>query len=770
MAKRVLHVIRSLEAGGAERVVVEYALHHDVSRYSPEVCCLDTDGRLAETLRDAGIPVHTLRRGRRFDLSVFIQLVKLISERKFDVVHSHGSGAMAFAVPAGVIARTPVIVRTEHNVVYSGSRQRRLLRRFAALREDAQIAVSEAVRLSHIRDGGVPAERFVTIRNGIAAERLAVQSGRDEVSRSLGISKNTVVALAVGSLTEQKDYMNLLKAAAIVVARFPDIVFLIAGGGVLEGDLTSAASALGVGEQVRFLGERDDVPLLLRRADIMVNSSAWEGLPITILEAMAAGVPTVATDVGGTAEVISGDDCGLVVPSKDPKSLAAAILRLAESPELREQLSTRARQIYLRRYTAEQMTRETEALYDVCRQGSAHLVASGRVRFLYMIGGLARGGAERQLAELVTRVDLERFEPVVCSLAPLGALAEPIERAGVRVLSLEKRPGVGFLALWRIIRLIRELRPAVLHSYLPPANWRGLIAGRGTAVPLIVSSVRNVDFHLSFLPAMRDRVLAGMIDVMVANAEAVRDYVVDSRWVSRARTRVIYNGICIDRLNGSESDLRSRSGSAHDGGTVIVIASLTPKKDHETFLVSARLVVDALPGTRFVIVGDGELRDLLVNRSVELGLGDCVVFTGEKAAVGLHLSEADVSVLTSLREGCSNVILESMALALPVVATDVGGNRELIEDGVTGFLVKGGDVEGLARKVVDLLTDESLRLRMGNAGRERVLEKFLVERMISDTIGLYEEMLDARVPGLMDWTRTRKARYGSEPVATSERE
>ncbi|MCK4511683.1 glycosyltransferase, partial [bacterium] len=545
-------------------------------------------------------------------------------------------------------------------------------------------------------------------------------------------------------------------------------VFLIAGGGVLEGDLVSAASALGLGDQVRFLGERGDVPLLLRRADIMVNSSAWEGLPITILEAMAAGIPTVATDVGGTAEVISDGDCGLVVPSKDPESLAAAILKLAENPELRERLSSRAREVYRRRYTAEQMTRETEALYDVCRQRSAHLVASGRVRILYMIGSLARGGAERQLTELVTRVDLERFEPVVCSLGQLGALAEPIERAGVRVVSLEKRPGVGFRALWRVVRLIHELRPAVLHSYLPPANWRGLVAGRATAVPLIVSSVRNVGyFHFGLVSSMRDRMLATLIDVVVANAEAVRDFVIDAHWVPRARTRIIYNGICIGRLNVSESDLRSRLGGAHDGGTVVVVASLTPKKDHETFLASARLVADALPDTRFVIVGDGELRNHLVSRTAELGLEDRVVFIGETAAVGLHLSEADVSVLTSLREGCSNVILESMALERPVVATDVGGNGELIDDGVTGFLVEVGDAEGMARKVVDLLTDQSLRQRMGKAGRERVLERFVAERMASDTIALYEEMLDARVPGLMDWTRTQKARYGSGPIATS---
>ncbi len=770
MAKRVLHVIRSLEAGGAERVVVEYALHHDVSRYSPEVCCLDTDGRLAGTLRDAGIPVHMLRRRRRFDFGVLIQLVKLISERGFDVVHSHGSGAMAFALPAGIIARAPVIVRTEHNVVYRRSLSRRLLRRLAALREDAQIAVSEAVRSSHIRDRGAPAERFVTIRNGIAAERLAVPSGRDDIGRSLGVSKSAVVALSVGSLTEQKDYMNLLNAAAIVVAQSPNIVFLIAGGGDLEDDLVTTARALGVSDHVRFLGERDDIPLLLRRADIMVNSSAWEGLPITILEAMAAGVPTVATDVGGTAEVVSGGDCGLVVPSKDPESLAAAILKLAGNSALREQLSSRAREIYLRRYTAEQMTRETEALYDVCGQRSAHLVVSGRVRILYMIGGLARGGAERQLAELVTRVDLERFEPIVCSLAPLGALAELIERAGIRVLSLEKRPGVGILALVRIIHLIRELRPAVLHSYLPPANWRGLVAGRATAVPLIVSSVRNVGFHLSLVTSMRDRMLAVLVDVMVANAEAVRDYVVNARWVSPAQTRVIYNGICIDRLNGHESNLRSSPGSTRNGGTVVIIASLTPKKDHESFLAAARLVADALPETRFVVVGEGRLRSHLVNRAAELGLEGHVAFTGETATVGVHLSEADVSVLTSRREGCSNVILESMALELPIVATDVGGNRELVDDGVTGFLVRAGDIEGMARKVIDLLADQSLRQRMGRAGRERVIERFVAERMTSDTVALYEEMLDARIPGLMDWTRTRKIRYGSDSIAAGEHE
>ena len=180
----------------------------------------------------------------------------------------------------------------------------------------------------------------------------------------------------------------------------------------------------------------------------------------------------------------------------------------------------------------------------------------------------------------------------------------------------------------------------------------------------------------------------------------------------------------------------------------------------------------AVPGTRFIVVGDGALRESLRQRAAELGLSEDVSFMGEIDEVGDLLGHVDVSVLTSLKEGCSNVVLESMAAARPVVATDVGGNRELIEDGVTGYLLDAGDADGIAARISELLASADLRRKMGWAGRARVLKQFTSEHMIRNTAKLYESELKERVPGLAEWvtiTAQRELHHRPEDQGRCER-
>ena len=189
-----------------------------------------------------------------------------------------------------------------------------------------------------------------------------------------------------------------------------------------------------------------------------------------------------------------------------------------------------------------------------------------------------------------------------------------------------------------------------------------------------------------------------------------------------------------------------------------MIASLTPKKDHGTFLEAAKLITKDAPEARFRIVGGGPLRDELARRVTSMGLSDVVQLTGARDDIGALLSEIDVSVLTSLKEGCSNVVLESMAAGRPLVVTDVGGNRELIESGVTGYLVPPGDAAGIARHVLELLRDPVLRLKMGEAGRARVRSRFTAGRMVDDTVAFYLSVLKKRAPGLEEWARLTAGR------------
>ncbi len=782
MAK-VLHVVESMQAGGAERVVAEYAKWHDRSRYEPEVCCVLSAGPLADSVAASGVPVHVLGRRGRFDLRAFARLARIIRRGRFDVVHNHNFTALAAGLPAAILGRARAVVRTEHNVVHTRGPGRHYLSRVAALREDAQIAVSAAVRRAHTECGRIPGSRFVTVLNGIDEERLVPGADRASVRRELGLSGNAVVCLNVGSLTKQKNRRTLLDATARL-SDMKALRVLVVGSGPEREKLEARADELGLSRRVLFLGQRLDIPDLLAASDIFVLSSDWEGLPITILEAMTSGVPCVATAVGGVPEALTDGVTGVTVEPRDPRALADGIRALARDPELRARMAAAARDEFGRRFRADQMVRQTEALYDLVLAGRATLAPAGRIKILYVIGQLGRGGAERQTAELVKRLPLDVFEPVVCCLHGADVLGDEMEDAGVRVIYLEKKRGVFSGTTFRLANLIRRERPAVLHSYLFSANWRSLPAGRLMRVPLIISSVRNVDIHARSLTVAIEWALAGLTDRVIANAEAVKDHVSRRHLIPAEKIHVVYNGISLARASGRRegegasgitggpevtgapgigaapgSEQASACADASGrGGCVAMIASLTPKKDHGTFLEAVKLITKDAPEARFRVVGGGPLHDELARRVTSMGLSDVVQLTGARDDIGALLSEIDVSVLTSLKEGCSNVVLESMAAGCPLVVTDVGGNGELIESGVTGYLVPPGDAAGIARHVLELLRDPGLRRRMGEAGRARVRSRFTAGRMVDDTVAFYLSVLKKRAPGLEEWARLTAGR------------
>ncbi|MFH1865781.1 MAG: glycosyltransferase [Candidatus Eisenbacteria bacterium] len=773
MAK-VLHVVESMQAGGAERVVAEYAKWHDRSRYSPEVCCVLTSGPLAASVAASGVPVHVLGRKSRFDIGAIFRLARIVRSGRFDVVHNHNFAALSAGLPASILGRAKAVIRTEHNVLRTRGPARHYVSRAAALREDAQIAVSDAVRRSHTDCGRIRPGRFVTVLNGVDEERVGPSTDRASVRRQLGLSDDAVVCLNVGSLTEQKNRHTLLDAAARLTD-IEELRVLVVGSGPEEAELTERADELGLSERVLFLGQRLDVPDLLAASDIFVLSSDWEGLPITILEAMAVGVPCVATAVGGVPEALADGVNGLTVEPGDPAALADGLRRLARDAGLRARLAGAARDEFARRFRASQMVRQTEALYDMALSGRAALAPAGRIKVLYVIGQLGRGGAERQTAELVSHLPRDLFEPVVCCLHGPDVLGEEMEDAGVRVIYLGKKRGVFSGATLRLADIIRRERPAVLHSYLFSANWRSLLAGRLSRVPFLITSVRNVDIHSKSAAIAFEWLLAGLTDRVIANAEAVKDHVSRRHLIPAEKIHVVYNGVALERAEGSTGG----GGSPETGGSpaeaavtgrgarVAMIASLTPKKDHGTFLEAVRFITLDAPYARFAIVGDGALRAELTDRVESMGLSDVVEFTGARDDIGDILSAIDVSVLTSLKEGCSNVVLESMAAGRPVVATDVGGNRELIENGVTGYLVPAGDAAGIARHVLELLEDPDLRQRMGAAGRTRVRSRFTAGRMVEDTVAFYLSVLGERAAGLEAWVRVTSEREPSRSVGAT---
>lgn len=340
--RRVLWLAKGLGLGGSEQLLVNAVPHLDRSRFDVEVAYLLPwkDG-LVPTLEERGIPVHCLGGGHPLDLRWVARLRALVHAGRFDVVHTH----MPYPAIGARLAlpRDVALVHTEHNV---WDRYRRPTAWGNALtwgRNRLVIAVSEGVA-SSIRPHGIgTAPPVEVVVHGIdVAAALRGPAARAEARRLLDLGPDQPVVGTVGNLTAKKDQAMLLAAFATVLDASPTARLVMVGGGPLEQDLRARAARMGIGASVTFTGVRPDVPRLLPAFDVFALSSRFEGLPIALLEALAAGLPVVATTAGGIPEVVEDGREGFLVAPGDAGAMAGRLLRLIEDPELREAMGEAA--------------------------------------------------------------------------------------------------------------------------------------------------------------------------------------------------------------------------------------------------------------------------------------------------------------------------------------------------------------------------------------------------------------------------------------------
>jgi glycosyltransferase involved in cell wall biosynthesis len=370
-----------------------------------------------------------------------------------------------------------------------------------------------------------------------------------------------------------------------------------------------------------------------------------------------------------------------------------------------------------------------------------------RIKLLKMLTNFHIGGTERQVVNLALGIDPARFDLHLACLQSSGALLG--ELTALQIPRPEFRIGrfyhpVTFWQGMRLAQYIRRNRIQIVHSYgfysnvfTVPAAW---LAGKS----FIVASIRDTGDVLT--PAQRwvQRMVCRLADCVLVNAEAIRDKLVEQGYAP-AKIVVIRNGITLAKFGKRQKNslLRQELSVPHSAPLVVVFSRLNQMKGIQYFLDAAIILARRFPEVRFLVVGDGENRKELEEYAGRLGLGQRTVFTGFRSDVPELLSEAAVSVLPSLSEGLSNSLLESMASGVPVVATRVGGNPEVIEHGVTGLLVPLRDSAALAGAVGRVLEDKELAASFGRAGIRRVAELFSMERSVRETQHLYQRLVEA---------------------------
>jgi glycosyltransferase involved in cell wall biosynthesis len=358
---RIAHVSHGLDVGGLERLLVEFARHADRERFELRFFSLGGRGALGDEIEALGWPVEALGLPSGFRPSLFVKLAWRLARWGADVVHTHDERPHIYGSVAGWLTRARR-VHTRHRGadMVATSRQRWLLRTMARL-SHRYVCVSEASARLALAQGVAP-RKVAVIHNGIDLSRFRPAQGVPEGP-----------AVLVARLSPEKDVPTLLRAAARVAQEEPGFRLEIAGDGPDMPALRQLAGELNLTETVRFLGVVREIPALLARANLFVLSSLTEGISLTLLEAMASGLPVVATRVGGNPEVVADGATGLLVPAGDPQALAAALVKLWRDPTARLALGQAGR----RRAEEHFDIRRMVASYEECYRGGEPVRQAG---------------------------------------------------------------------------------------------------------------------------------------------------------------------------------------------------------------------------------------------------------------------------------------------------------------------------------------------------------------------------------------------------------
>lgn len=364
---RVAHVVLGLNVGGLERMVLQLLERTCRARFAPIVCALEEAGELAPELARLDVPLVVLPRRPGLDARLAAELSTWLRREGVRLVHTHNPGphlygAVAAAIARGADRRAPRVVHTKHGRNAPRSRRKVLANRIASSLTDRLVAVSDDARAVALDVERIDPLKVVTILNGVDPDEY--RPGGDPLSARarLGAPLSGFHVGCVARLSPEKDHATLLAAFAAFRRARPDAHLTLIGDGALRAALEQEAAKLGLGGAVTFAGTRRDVPALLAGFDVFALASRTEGISLTLLEAAAAGLPLVATRVGGNAEVLCDGETGLLVPPGAPAALAGALAALASRPD-REAMGRRGRARVVGLFGADRMARAYEALY-----------------------------------------------------------------------------------------------------------------------------------------------------------------------------------------------------------------------------------------------------------------------------------------------------------------------------------------------------------------------------------------------------------------------
>jgi len=464
---------------------------------------------------------------------------------------------------------------------------------------------------------------------------------------------------------------------------------------------------------------------------------------------MAFGIPAVCSPVGVNTEIIQDGVNGFLALTE--QEWIEKLSRLIEDVELRYQLGDRGRKTVEERYSKQtNANKYLDVFTAACN--NMPLERKEKIHVLELITDLDIGGIPTLLSSLTERLDRNKYKIVVCSLKSRSkhSVSEAIQKTGSRLVFLDATVLRTFVVLHRLYLLLKDERIDIVNNWLFHANIFGTLAGKIARVPYIISSTFAIDVKKSLVRIMLDRVAMRFSDLVLANAEAVKDVFIKREKVQPSKIAVIYTGIDLNyfkRTNHSIPEKMIDMAIPNDNGPIITSVARLHAVKGLRYLIEAMVeVLKKKPGARLVLVGDGPIGPNLRKRAKRMRLDKNVLFMGAEPNMNIPgiLAHSDVFALPSLEEGLPGSLLEAMGMEVPVVVTNVGGVGEVVKDGKTGFMVPNSNSSDLSRVILKVLDERNQTERIVKAARQSLEKNFDINIMTKKIENIYDELNNHR--------------------------
>ena len=396
-----------------------------------------------------------------------------------------------------------------------------------------------------------------------------------------------------------------------------------------------------------------------------------------------------------------------------------------------------------------------KCIYTMATLRIPKIMTEKRICLVLVVDDLGYGGAERQVIELANNLDKSRFNVHVCSLSEHLPLRDQLNILKTNLHVVERKFRFDFTVVLRLAHLLRKLKADIVHGYLFGAEIASRLAGSFAGTCAIIGSERNanrVEMEKSNILAYK--LTQRWVDIIIANSNAGTESHRKIFGFPASNYRVVHNGVDVERFKPLDSKIIRDKFAIPDKCPVIgCFANFKKQKNHAMLFRAFRLVLDSLPDTRLLVVGErptdsrGKLdsyKNHLYHLIDDLGIRYRCIFMGHQSNTEQIYPVCNITALSSLHEGIPNVLLESMACGVPVVATNICDNKYIIKNGETGFLIDVGDERTMAERMKTLLIDTQLRQEMGQKARNWMIKEFSVKRLAEKMEAVYTELLNKK--------------------------